>query len=88
MRDELGGDPYSLDDARLLRPVRRDPAGFVRESTGPTFIDEVQRLATLRDRLGSRFTAGVVLHCGDRVQWIADRIVAMPVAALWTVPAE
>ena len=43
-------------------------------------------LGTLRDRLGDRFIAGVVLHFGDRVQWIADRIVAMPVAALWTVP--
>ena len=43
LRDELGGDLYSLDDARSLRPARRDPAGFVRESTRPTFVDEVQR---------------------------------------------
>jgi uncharacterized protein len=43
----------------------------------------VRGLRTLRDRLGDRFVAGVILHCGDRVQWVEDRLIAMPVSALW-----
>ena len=45
-------------------------------------------LRTLRDRLGPKFVTGLLLHCGDRVQWLEDRIVALPIAALWTAGAS
>ena len=40
-------------------------------------------LRLLRDRLGDRFRVGVLLHCGDRIQWVGDRLLAMPIASLW-----
>lgn len=43
----------------------------------------VRNLVTLRDRLGSRFAAGIVLHSGPRATALADRIAGMPLAALW-----
>lgn len=40
-------------------------------------------LAGLRDRLGDRFRAGVVLHTGDKVLPFGDRLTALPLCALW-----
>jgi predicted AAA+ superfamily ATPase len=42
-----------------------------------------RNLASLRDRLGSRFAAGVVLHSGPRATVLGDRIAGMPLATLW-----
>jgi uncharacterized protein len=44
---------------------------------------DARGLRALRDRLGDNFVNGIVLHCGDRVQRLDDRIVAVPVSALW-----
>jgi uncharacterized protein len=45
---------------------------------------DARGLRALRDRLGATFVSGIVLHCGDRVQRLDDRIVAIPVSGLWT----
>lgn len=42
-----------------------------------------RHLTWMRDRLGDRFVAGVVLHTGPRVYGLADRVVAAPICALW-----
>lgn len=42
-----------------------------------------KHLAWLRDKLGNRFVAGVVLHTGPRSYSLADRILAAPIATLW-----
>ena len=44
---------------------------------------DVKHLQGLRDKLGDRFTAGVVLYLGDRVVPLGERIWAFPVAMLW-----
>jgi predicted AAA+ superfamily ATPase len=44
---------------------------------------EVGHLALLRDRLGDRFAAGVVLHSGPDVLPLGDRLAAVPTSALW-----
>jgi uncharacterized protein len=44
-------------------------------------------LAHLRDRLGDRFIAGVVLHLGDRPRPLGERLTAVPLAALWETNA-
>jgi hypothetical protein len=44
-------------------------------------------LRLMRDRLDDRFRTGVLLHCGDRVQRVEDRLIAMPISALWASPA-
>jgi len=41
-------------------------------------------LRQLRDRLGSRFVAGLVLTTGRQAQRIDDRIAVAPVDELWT----
>ena len=41
-------------------------------------------LAYLRDRLGSRFVNGVVVHCGPTANRWGDRLTSVPVSALWT----
>ena len=42
-----------------------------------------RHLAWLRDRLGDRFVAGVVLHTGPRVFTLDERIVAAPISSIW-----
>lgn len=42
-----------------------------------------KHLRWLRDRLGDRFTAGVILHTGPRAYPLDERIVAAPICTLW-----
>lgn len=46
--------------------------------------DAAKHLRWLRDQLGGRFTAGVVLHTGPRSFTIDDRIFAAPISTLWS----
>lgn len=43
-------------------------------------------LRRLREATGEEFARGIVLHDGDRVQRLSDRLFAMPVSQLWTTP--
>jgi predicted AAA+ superfamily ATPase len=45
--------------------------------------DAAKHLRWLRDELGDRFLAGVVLHTGPRSWQVGDRIVAAPICTLW-----
>jgi uncharacterized protein len=47
-------------------------------------IRDARYLVWLRDRLGDRFTRGAVLHTGIRIYELDDRIVALPICALWS----
>jgi predicted AAA+ superfamily ATPase len=44
---------------------------------------DARHLAWLREELGERFAAGVVLHTGPRLYGLGERIVAAPICALW-----
>lgn len=46
--------------------------------------EEAKHLLWLRERLGDRFLAGVVVHSGPTVFEIDDRIVAAPISTLWS----
>lgn len=46
-------------------------------------VDDARHLAWLRDEMGERFVAGVVLHTGGRIYGLGERIVAAPIATLW-----
>lgn len=46
--------------------------------------DDAKHLRWLRDEVGDRFVAGVVLHTGSRVHEIDDRILTAPISTLWT----
>lgn len=45
---------------------------------------DLKGLKLLRDKLGDRFLGGYVLYTGPTAQPVADRIVALPIDALWT----
>lgn len=54
----------------------------VKASAGPTTAD-AKHLGWLRDQLGERFTAGIVLHTGKWIYPLDRGITAVPIAALW-----
>jgi len=57
--------------------------GFEVKATTSPGADSAKHLRWLRERLGQRFTAGVVLHLGQRASSFGDGIHALPVSALW-----
>ena len=69
---ELGGD--------------RVVAVEVKASAAPNRADAAH-LEWLRDRLGDRFIAGLVLHTGPASFGLSDRIAAAPIASLWAPPS-
>jgi len=54
----------------------------VKADAGPD-VRSARHLITLRDRLGTDFLAGVVLHTGPRAYVLSDRIVAAPISTMW-----
>lgn len=56
------------------------------KATSAPHARHARHLGWLRDRLGDRFVAGVVLHTGPRSFALADRISAVPISSLWAPP--
>ena len=54
----------------------------VKAEAAPT-VRSARHLAWLRDEIGDRFIAGVVLHTGPRPYALGDRLAALPICALW-----
>jgi len=48
---------------------------------------DVRALRDLAETLGKRFVRGVVLYMGETAVPFSDRILALPLPALWRVPA-
>lgn len=59
----------------------------IKASAGPSATD-ARHLVWLRDQLGDRFTAGLVLHTGKSSYPLAERVTAVPIAALWGEPTS
>lgn len=57
----------------------------VKATAAPLAMD-AEHLVFLRDRLGARFLGGAVLHTGPRAFVLTDRILALPLCALWGEP--
>jgi hypothetical protein len=55
----------------------------VKASSAPD-REDAKHLAWVRDRIGDRFVAGVVLHTGPGFYELRDRIVAAPICTLWS----
>jgi predicted AAA+ superfamily ATPase len=68
----------------LLAELRGDRViGIEIKAGAAPQADDARHLAWLRDRLGDRFVQGVVFHPVPRQYALADRIVALPISALW-----
>jgi uncharacterized protein len=78
---------FRESDVREIDFVLEGPGGAVvgievKATTSPG-ADTTKHLRWLRDRVGDRFAAGIVLHLGQRASSFGDRIWAIPVSALW-----
>lgn len=58
-------------------------AGVEVKATATPRPGDARHLAYLRDRLGDRFSLGVVLHTGRQRVVLGDRLVAAPVSTVW-----
>lgn len=45
--------------------------------------DAGRHLRWLRDRIGDRFVAGIILHLGPTAASFGDKVFAVPLSALW-----
>lgn len=87
----VGADMYHLRDANGRREIdllieARDGqiiAIEIKTSAAPTHAD-ARHLEWLRDRLGARLTMGLLVHTGPRVFALSERILAVPIASLWS----
>jgi hypothetical protein len=55
----------------------------VKASSAPTHRD-ARHLTWLRDQLGPRFLGGAVLHTGTMAFTLDEKVVAAPIATLWS----
>jgi hypothetical protein len=83
------GDPLRglLTDRRvekfLAHPRAADRVGIESKATAAPGDADARHLAWLRDSLGDRFVAGVLLHTGPKAFAMGDRIQAVPICCLW-----
>lgn len=78
---------YRDRDGREIDFVCEGPGGRVvaievKASQSPRRSDSAN-LAWLRDRLGDRFTAGIVLYLGHNSLSLGDRLYLLPISAMW-----
>lgn len=79
-----------------LRTARGDEVDYVLEGPGGGLVgievkitatvrgEDFKHLTTMRERLGERFTRGVVLYAGGERLPFGDRLEAWPLSTLWT----
>ena len=58
-------------------------AGIEVKASATVGASDFAALKTLRDQLGRRFRAGVVLYLGDQVMPFGDQLWLVPLSALW-----
>ncbi len=87
----VGADIYHLRDANGRREIdllieARDGrviAVEVKATAAPT-SDDARHLKWLHDRLGSKLAAAILVHSGPRLFRLTDRVLAVPIASLWS----
>lgn len=70
-------------DLVVERPDDDAVAGFEVKSSSKVSPDDWRGLRVLRDELGPRFRAGLVMYMGDMPYRLDDRIYAAPIDELW-----
>ena len=58
--------------------------GIEIKATSAPSQSDASHLAWMRDQLGDRFAAGVVLHTGPHTYQLSERITAAPICTLWS----
>ena len=87
----VGADMYHLRDANGRREIdllieARDGQIIAIEvkATAAPSRDDGRHLEWLHERLGARLTIGLLVHTGPRVFRLTERILAVPLASLWS----
>ena len=78
LQDRDGGEV----DCILETPAGRT-VGIEIKAARTVRAEDFRHLASLRDRLGTDFVAGVVFFTGDSPLPFGDRLVALPISLLW-----
>ena len=78
-RDRAGPEVDIVVEDRRTGEV----AGVEIKLTATPKSRQTRHLALLRDRLGARFTVGVLVHAGTQTLPMGPRLWAVPVSALW-----
>lgn len=78
-RDRAAGEIDVIMEAPDGRVV-----GIEVKSTSPTSHNDAKWLAALRDKIGKRFVAGILLHTGPTAGPFGERITAVPMDIIWT----
>jgi len=71
----------------VLENRRGQVVGIEVKAASTVRPDDFRGLRHLRDRLGDDFLVGLVLYTGHQTLPFADGLRAMPISALWEVPA-
>jgi predicted AAA+ superfamily ATPase len=79
VREEHGRHEVDL----LVEYGGRDIVAFEIKATGAPGREGARHLTWLRDQLGERFLAGIVFHTGPRIFTMGERIMAVPICAMW-----
>jgi len=67
----------------VLEDRRREVVGVEVKSASTVGSQDFRGLDYLRDKIGERFVAGIVLYMGTRSVPFGDRLWALPIATLW-----
>lgn len=78
-RDRHGAEVDAIIEDRQSGLI----AGIEVKLTATPVAAHVRHMSVVRDKLGDRFTVGVLLHTGTQVLSMGDRIWALPLSALW-----
>lgn len=76
-------DGYEVD--MVLEREGRDIAGVEIKAAATVTESDFRGLRKLREAVGARFTAGVVLYDGENAVRFADDLFAIPIKALWSM---
>ncbi len=78
------GDNKQREVDLILESPDRSIVGIEVKTGASASPRDFRTLAYLRDRLGTRFTAGIVFNTGEQTLPFGDRLAAVPISALWT----
>jgi len=67
----------------VIESAAGDVAAIETKAAAGVTSSDIRGLRLLRDKLGTRFKAGVVVYSGEHTLPLADRIWALPLSGLW-----
>jgi len=67
----------------VIEAASGDVVGIESKAAATANTSDARGLRLLRDKLGARFKAGIIIYSGEHTVPIADRIWALPLSGLW-----